>query len=316
MQQPVDKESFLKVHLVNGNSNQIRFNELTDIELVISLLTNRLSSDGLDRPLKELYSIRAIKYPNIKDLSDQEDLSEVIWLDNESTISELVRRYGLSIETCRFELRIRYFPFNFQQILEKDRVTFYYLYDQVKNDYFQTKKQIDQETVIWLGCLEIRRFFKDITQFALDKKSNYECLEKEIGLHKFLHSSIISSVKVIYPRPLFCFDRRLIASFFWQAKVLRKLIQNQFKKVLHLDEIQCMTKFLDTVDAITHYKTEYYKCEFKVFQFLQQKKTFSNLIIFSHFPTNFCRFSFTIYRFIWWSEMKLVSATQRITHRL
>lgn len=189
----LSNESFLKVYLVNGNSNLIRFNDLTDIELIISLLTNRLSSDGLDRPLKSLYSIRAIKYPENK---DQTEFSELIWLDNESSIDNLIKKYNLNIDKCRFELRIRYFPFTFREILDKDRVTFYYLYDQVKNDYFQTKKQIDQDTAINLSCLEIRRFFKDITQFALDKKSNFETLEKEIGLQKFVHSSIISSVKV------------------------------------------------------------------------------------------------------------------------
>ena len=192
----MNKESCLKVYLVNGNSNQIRFNELTDIELVINLLTNRLSSDGIDRALRSLYSIRVLKYPENKVDGDEEELNEVIWLDNECTIYNLISKYNLNIETSRFELRIRYFTLNFQQILDKDRVTFYYLYDQIKNDYFQTKKQIKQEIAINLCSLEIRRFFKDISQFALDKKSNYECLEKEIGLHKFVHSSIISSVKV------------------------------------------------------------------------------------------------------------------------
>lgn len=193
MQQPT-KESLLKVHLVNGTSNQIRFNELTDVDLVISLLTARLSSDGLDRPLKCLYSIRAIKYPQHQD----DELSEVIWLDSESTISDLVQRFRLNVDTCRFELRIRYFLFTFREMLDKDRVTFYYLYDQVKSDYFKTKKPVDQQTAIDLCCLEIRRFFKDITQFALEKKSSFDFLEKEIGLHKFIPHTTISSVKVTF----------------------------------------------------------------------------------------------------------------------
>lgn len=190
------KESLLKVYLVNEVSHQVRFNELTDIDLVINLLTNRLSSDGVDRPLKCLYSMRAIKYPQHREQDEQ--LSEIIWLDNESTISNLVQKYGLNVDSCRFELRIRYFLFNFREMLDKDRVTFYYLYDQIKSDYFRTKKPVDQQTAIDLCCLEIRRFFKDITQFALEKKSNYDFLEKEIGLHKFIPSSLISSVKVIF----------------------------------------------------------------------------------------------------------------------
>lgn len=195
MMQQQSNESFLKVYLVNGNSNQIRFNESTDIELVISLLTNRLSSDGIDRPFKSLFAIRVFRFPNTKDFNN-EQIDDVIWLDNVSKINDLIKRYDLNLEKCRFELRIRFFMNNLQQILDCDRVTFYYLYDQVKNDYFQTKQTIDQEIALNLCCLEIRRFFKDINEFALDKKSNYDCLEKEIGLFKFLHSSVISSVKV------------------------------------------------------------------------------------------------------------------------
>lgn len=67
---------------------------------------------------------------------------------------------------------------------------------QVKNDYLKIETPIDQEIAIRLCCLEIRRFFKDITQFALDKKSNFEYLEKDVGLHKFLPSSVITSIKV------------------------------------------------------------------------------------------------------------------------
>ena len=48
-------------------------------------------------------------------------------------------------------------------------------------------------------CISImvgRRFFKDMPQVALDKKSNMEYLEKEIGLKRFLPKSMIDSMKV------------------------------------------------------------------------------------------------------------------------
>ena len=41
-----------------------------------------------------------------------------------------------------------------------------------------------------------RRFFKDMPQVALDKKSNFELLEKESGLKRFLPKSVIDSMKV------------------------------------------------------------------------------------------------------------------------
>ena len=44
-----------------------------------------------------------------------------------------------------------------------------------------------------------RRFFKDMPQVALDKKSNFELLEKESGLKRFLPKSVIDSMKVTNP---------------------------------------------------------------------------------------------------------------------
>jgi focal adhesion kinase 1 len=39
---------------------------------------------------------------------------------------------------------------------------------------------LDQDVAVQLCCLEIRYFFKDMPQIALDKKSNLEYLEREV----------------------------------------------------------------------------------------------------------------------------------------
>ncbi|KTG34382.1 hypothetical protein cypCar_00041818, partial [Cyprinus carpio] len=47
----------------------------------------------------------------------------------------------------------------------------------VKNDYMlETADQVEQEVALKLGCLEIRRFYREMRGNALDKKSNYELL--------------------------------------------------------------------------------------------------------------------------------------------
>lgn len=61
----------------------------------------------------------------------------------------------------------------------------------------------------------LRYFCKDM-QISLDKKSNIEYLEKEFGLHKFLPKSVLEGIK---------------------PKVLKKAIQQQFKKVVVKFEI-------------------------------------------------------------------------------
>ena len=36
---------------------------------------------------------------------------------------------------------------------------------------------VDNDTAVKLGCLELRRFFKDMPQVALKKKENFDMLE-------------------------------------------------------------------------------------------------------------------------------------------
>ena len=47
-----------------------------------------------------------------------------------------------------------------------------------------------------MHCFYYRRFFKDMPQVALDKKSNFEYLEREVGLKRFLPKNVIDSMKV------------------------------------------------------------------------------------------------------------------------
>lgn len=70
---------------------------------------------------------------------------------------------------------------------------------------------------------------------ALDKKSNIEYLEREVGLHRFLPRSIVDSVK---------------------PKTLRKLIQSNFKKVSSLSEKECMFRFFELLRTYYRFDQE------------------------------------------------------------
>ena len=49
---------------------------------------------------------------------------------------------------------------------------------QVRNDYMaEVAETVEQDLALQLGCLEMRRFFKDMPQIALDKKANFDYLE-------------------------------------------------------------------------------------------------------------------------------------------
>ena len=76
-------------------------------------------------------------------------------------------------------------------------------------------------------------------QIALDKKSNFEYLEKEVGLHKFLPKNVINTTK---------------------PKLLRKLIQQHFKKYADLQDLECMFKFFEILKSVYRFDQERYRC--------------------------------------------------------
>ncbi|KAG7235259.1 hypothetical protein INR49_002864 [Caranx melampygus] len=110
----------------------------------------------------------------------------------------------------------------------------------VKSDYMQhIADQVDQDVALKLGCLEIRRFFREMPGNALDKKSNYELLEKDVGLRRFFPKSLLDSLK---------------------AKTLRKQIQQTFKQFANLNDEQSIHKFFEILSPIYRFDKECFKC--------------------------------------------------------
>lgn len=104
---------------------------------------------------------------------------------------------------------------------------------QVRQEYLSDPHIIiDQDAAVQLCCLEMRRYFKDLPQNALDKKSNFEYLEREVGMQKFMPQRILETFK---------------------AKSLRKSIHQHFKKYTQLDEQSCMFRFLEILKQYYRY---------------------------------------------------------------
>ncbi|XP_014212063.1 focal adhesion kinase 1 [Copidosoma floridanum] len=226
---PMDKAT-LKVHLPNGGFNVVKFGDAIDVKGIISLVTSRLAAGT--RHYRNLYAMRL----------HHTSSSESYWLHQDTTMHQVQEKYEKKHphSEWRYELRVRYLPQNLNDLYEKDKVTFYYYYDQVRNDYLTANhSMLDQDVAVQLCCLEIRYFFKDMPQIALDKKSNLEYLEREVGLHKFLPRSILNSMK---------------------PKALRKLIQQHFKKVAALSELECMYKFFELLRSHYRFDQERFIC--------------------------------------------------------
>lgn len=208
--------STLTVHLPNGGINVVRASAgEEDVRSVLRLLSSRLAAG--DRVYSACYALRARK-----------NTGKVRWIHQDTPVSELRTRWPPA--EWRLEMRVRYLPANLRELCEKDRVTFHYYYDQVRHDYLNANHpSIDQDLAIQICCLEIKYYCKD-KQISSDKKTNIDYLEKEFGLHKFLPKCLLDSVK---------------------PKVLKKAIQQQFKKVANLSDMDSMLKYLETMH--THY---------------------------------------------------------------
>lgn len=139
-----------------------------------------------------------------------------------------------------YELRIRYLPKGFLSQFTEDKPTLNFFYQQVKSDYMlEIADQVDQDIALKLGCLEIRRSYWEMRGNALEKKSNYEVLEKDVGLKRFFPKSLLDSVK---------------------AKTLRKLIQQTFRQFANLNREESILKFFEILSPVYRFDKECFKC--------------------------------------------------------
>ncbi|XP_075437781.1 focal adhesion kinase 1 isoform X4 [Ascaphus truei] len=167
---------------------------------------------------------------------------EVHWLHLDMGVSHVREKYEQTHppEEWKYELRIRYLPKGFLNQFTEDKPTLNFFYQQVKNDYMlEIADQVDQEIALKLGCLEIRRSYGEMRGNALEKKSNYEVLEKDVGLKRFFPKSLLDSVK---------------------AKTLRKLIQQTFRQFANLNREESILKFFEILSPVYRFDKECFKC--------------------------------------------------------
>nr|XP_026254693.1 protein-tyrosine kinase 2-beta [Urocitellus parryii] len=204
---------------------------MTGPEIITSiLLSGRI---GPNIQLAECYGLR------LKHMKSD----EIHWLHPQMTVGEVQDKYEcLHVEAeWRYDLQIRYLPEDFMESLKEDRTTLLYFYQQLRNDYMQRyASKVSEGMALQLGCLELRRFFKDMPHNALDKKSNFELLEKEVGLDLFFPKQMQENLK---------------------PKQFRKMIQQTFQQYASLREEECVMKFFNTLAGFANIDQETYRCE-------------------------------------------------------
>uniref|UniRef100_U3JM74 Protein-tyrosine kinase 2-beta n=1 Tax=Ficedula albicollis TaxID=59894 RepID=U3JM74_FICAL len=170
------------------NFKLVKCSVATEIREVIRsiLLSGRI---GPDIRLAECYGLR------LKHVKSD----EIHWLHPQLTVGEVQEKYEcLHLEAeWRYDLQIRYLPEDFVERFKEDKTTLLYFYQQLRSEYMQNfASKVSEGMALQLGCLELRRFYKDMPQNALDKKSNFEFLEKEVGLDLFFPSQMLENLKV------------------------------------------------------------------------------------------------------------------------
>ncbi|XP_063298050.1 protein-tyrosine kinase 2-beta isoform X2 [Pelobates fuscus] len=228
----------LKVCFHSNSSNLVKNFKLvkcsimTEIREIISsiLLSGRI---GPDIQNVESYGLR------LKHLKSD----EIHWLHPDLTVGEVQEKYEcLHLEAeWRYDLRIRYLPDDYIESFKKDKTTLLYFYQQLRNDYMQQyATKVSEGMALQLGCLELRRFYKDMPQNALEKRSNFDFLEKEVGLDLFFPKQMQESLK---------------------PKQFRKMIQQTFQQYGSLREEECIMRFLTTLSSFTSIDQETFRCE-------------------------------------------------------
>lgn len=222
--------STLKVFLSNGDSRSVKFGEATDIKGILHLVIGSLGADPITTG--DYYGIKL----------EHVNTNESFWLNRKVTMGEVRGKHEAlyPADEWKYQLRVRYFPKDLRELYTRDKVTFFYLYDQVKNDYLQhNSEKADEDTAFRLGVLEMRRYFKDMPQIALDKKSNFEYIEKEVGLTKFIPKDVLDNMK---------------------SKVLRKTIHGYFKQYASLSEVECCYTFFEILSKLHRFDLESFRC--------------------------------------------------------
>lgn len=120
-------------------------------------------------------------------------------------------------------------------------ISAHFFFNQVKDDFVQNfTSNIEQDIAVQLCCLSIRHYYKD-AKSSVDKK--LQNIEKEIGFSNFLPLSAINAIKL---------------------KNLRKLVQNQYKKIHTLSDTEVILKYFQILSTI--YEFEHEKFEIKLGQ--------------------------------------------------
>uniref|UniRef100_A0AC35TT12 Non-specific protein-tyrosine kinase n=1 Tax=Rhabditophanes sp. KR3021 TaxID=114890 RepID=A0AC35TT12_9BILA len=227
--------SIVRVNLVNGNSKSLRYDSQTTVERVTQVLAAGLNIDTISYGR---LALRLATFPYGQPVQN----NECLWLHPHLTIQNVIQLYFIGYQShnhLRFELRMRFVPSDLQEMFQTETDAFLYLFEQLRTDYLaQVAWKIETNLAVEIGGLLVRKRFSHLTSSNIEKKLDFELIDKEGGL-KFYFPEVL----VLNEKP----------------KHLKKTILNAIKKFVKLTEIECIFKFMSFMSKLARFDTEIFR---------------------------------------------------------
>ncbi|KAL7045057.1 hypothetical protein ACKWTF_002144 [Chironomus riparius] len=250
----------LYIHLPNHGFRMVRVDESnSDVRQIINNLVGSMTCVVGVKPYTQYYALRLrhIVSKEILWLPLTTPTRQVIdYISNESCSNincpnfarsspsvsdknqhEAKENVPLGNSNCvwKIELRVRYIPKSLNEFLERDKISINYFFNQVKDDFVQSNiSNIEQDLSVQLCCLAIRHYYKD-ARSSNDRKHHLDYIEKEMGFSNFLPKAVIDNIKL---------------------KNLKKLVQNQYKKIYQLSDTDYILKYFELLATVFDYDHE------------------------------------------------------------
>ncbi|KAM8977298.1 FERM and PDZ domain-containing protein 4 [Pelodytes ibericus] len=170
----------LKVYLENGQTKSFRFDSGTSIKDVILTLQEKLS-------------IKCIEHFSLMLEHRTEGAgTKLLLLHEQETLTQVTQRPSSHTMRCLF--RISFVPKDPIDLLRRDPVAFEYLYVQSCNDVVHERFGPELKYDITLRLAALQMYIATVTTKQTQKIS-LKYIEKEWGLHTFLPSALLKSMK-------------------------------------------------------------------------------------------------------------------------
>ncbi|KAI6229039.1 hypothetical protein M3Y99_01163000 [Aphelenchoides fujianensis] len=226
----------IQIFLANGEAKNVRVDSFTTVQRILHVV---LEGIGVDRLSFGNFALRLCTVGSGGPGSTEEDCR---WLHWSLRMPQIARYYvepQAKGQQLRFELRLRFLPKGLHEMMQVQMVAYLYLWEQLLADYVKRIAwRVDNEKAIAMAAIALRKRFSTINSQNVEKRLEFNVIEAEGGLLRYLPESLVVSSK---------------------KKQLQKSLIAAVRKVAHLSELECIFHFMKQLRSITRFDTEVFR---------------------------------------------------------